>query len=208
MNLKSLCISTLLAIISLIIIYAACFYFFDLPLAIKIHFGFANTGIHPFSVLLGKILKPTYWVILGVITLIIAFFLRLKNREGAAWRNWAFFGGSLVVAYIICGIFKVLLGRYRPIEYFEHAKYGFHFLSLKHNMNSSPSGHATEAFAGLFAIAKIVKKSWLTPLLLLVAALIAISRIYAGAHYLGDVIFGAYVGLLTVSWVSYFLYKK
>lgn len=208
MTLKSLCTSTLLAIISLIVIYAACYFFFDLPLAIKIHFGLANTGIHHFSVLIGKILKPTYWLILGVIVLIVGFVLRAKDKEKSAWKHCALFGGSLIAAYIVCGIFKVLLGRYRPIEYFEHAKYGFHFLSLKHDLNSSPSGHATEAFAGLFAIAKMAKKSWLSPLLLLIAALIAISRVYAGAHYLSDVIFGAYIGMLTVSWVCYFLYKK
>lgn len=197
---------SIFAIISLLIVYAICFNFLDLQWAIYFHYRYADTPVQQFCTVIGLILKPTYWLVLAVIATVIGFIL--KNKEGNTGRSLLFFGLSLIVAYIICGVIKVVLGRYRPIEFFEHAKYGFHWLSLKHNSMSSPSGHATMAYAGLFALTKIIKCRWATIVLLLIATLIALSRLIAGAHYASDVIFGAYVGLLSVYWVQSLMTTK
>jgi membrane-associated phospholipid phosphatase len=57
---------------------------------------------------------------------------------------------------------------------------------------SMPSGHATAAFAAAFA-AGLVHPRLRRPLLTL-AALVAVSRVWLGVHYLTDVLAGAAIG--------------
>lgn len=58
---------------------------------------------------------------------------------------------------------------------------------------SFPSGHASSAFGGAFIVAKYVP--WLRPIVYPIAALVAYSRIYLGAHYPFDVIIGSAIGV-------------
>ena len=62
-------------------------------------------------------------------------------------------------------------------------------------LNSFPSGHATQAFA-LFTFAALItpfKKYQL--LILLVAILVAVSRIYLLQHFFQDVLAGSFIGI-------------
>lgn len=72
-----------------------------------------------------------------------------------------------------------------------------------------PSGHAATAFAvwgWVYIWMKSAGKSslfiWLIP-----GTMVALSRIYLGVHYLGDVFVGSIIGVLSVG-ASYFLYQK
>lgn len=60
---------------------------------------------------------------------------------------------------------------------------------------SMPSGHATTAFAAALAVGLVHPRLRL-PLMTL-AALIAVSRVWLGVHYLSDVLVGAAIGLVT-----------
>jgi membrane-associated phospholipid phosphatase len=57
---------------------------------------------------------------------------------------------------------------------------------------SFPSGHSTTAFAAAVAIA--IARPALRVWALAVAAVVAVSRVYLGMHYLGDVLGGALLG--------------
>ncbi len=58
---------------------------------------------------------------------------------------------------------------------------------------SFPSGHATLAFAAAAVLA--LTTGWVLPFFLC-AAIVALSRVAVGVHYLGDAIAGAFLGIL------------
>jgi len=60
---------------------------------------------------------------------------------------------------------------------------------------SFPSGHTTSSFAVAWIIFKKLPKKFGIPALIL-AALIALSRLYVGVHYPTDVLAGVFIGIL------------
>ena len=194
---------TLWALASLIVIYAICFFWIDRPVAYWAQHTFADSTLFSLSHLVKQVAAPKHWLGLAIIAGIIGMVLRWRGKTQA--HGWLLFSGSIIVSLVICFVLKTVLGRYRPIELFEHQRYGFHGFSLQHNLNSSPSGHATAAFAGLFALSRLRRKLGLTVLLLLIGVIIALSRIIETDHFVSDVIFGAYVGMLSVCWVQWVL---
>ncbi len=97
----------------------------------------------------------------------------------------------------------------RPKKYFEGIQ-ELHFVDgvTVHNMMSFPSGHTTSAFAlacfVLFIIPQeqLKKYSWL---LLLMACLVAYSRMYLAQHFFEDVFMGAVLGTFTAFITKYFI---
>jgi membrane-associated phospholipid phosphatase len=61
---------------------------------------------------------------------------------------------------------------------------------------SFPSGHTTAAFALCFLLAIYIKRTWASMVLLVVAMLVGISRIYLMEHFWIDVYFGSLLGIL------------
>ena len=58
---------------------------------------------------------------------------------------------------------------------------------------SFPSGHASTSFAGAVVLGYLVRRA--IPALVVLAALIALSRVYVGVHYPLDVVAGAVLGV-------------
>lgn len=75
---------------------------------------------------------------------------------------------------------------------------------------SFPSGHSTSWFAGGMSMFLCVKKRF-SFIFLILAILMAFSRLYVGVHYTTDVICGLIIGIISAI-ISYFvikaLYKK
>ena len=69
---------------------------------------------------------------------------------------------------------------------------------------SMPSGHSASSFviAGMFLLFKQKGRIFV----LIIASLIAYSRVYLHVHYLSDILVGAFVGL-AVSWIIYQKYS-
>lgn len=95
---------------------------------------------------------------------------------------------SMISAAIIMIVLKVLIHRPRPLDYALVAVSSFSF----------PSGHAAVSFSGLPLIQRVFKKiKWFWVVL---AVIIALSRVYLGVHYPSDVVAGAMVGY-SVGWI-------
>jgi undecaprenyl-diphosphatase len=89
---------------------------------------------------------------------------------------------SFTVSMFLTYILKGIIPRSRP---------GINPLEIKQD-NSFPSGHATAAFTGVPIINKIFpffKHFWIV-----LAILIAFSRLYLGVHYLSDIVAGSLLG--------------
>lgn len=120
------------------------------------------------------------WFVLAVIAAIFP-----ARRAGALRLVLA-----VCVAFIaVDGVLKPLIGRDRPFLVLE----GVQVISDRPTTSSLPSGHAASAFAGAVAAARIWPVARV-PLLLL-ATLIAWSRVYVGVHFPFDVVAGALVGV-------------
>ncbi|TAH27256.1 MAG: phosphatase PAP2 family protein [Cytophagales bacterium] len=96
---------------------------------------------------------------------------------------------------IASGILKPLVQRLRPC----HEALMYPFLHLPDGCGGKygfVSSHASNSFAiAIFLFLYFNKNKW-SILLLLWATIVSYSRIYLGAHYLGDVVVGGLIGVL------------
>ncbi len=123
------------------------------------------------------------WIVLAVVLLILP-----KTRKVGM-----IVGAALLVDLVLCNlILKNLVARVRPYD----VNTAIAILIKKPLDFSFPSGHTAASFAAMTALflAKM-KKAWIAALIL--AVLIAFSRLYFYVHYPTDVLGGIVVGILS-----------
>lgn len=123
------------------------------------------------------------WIVLAVVLLILP-----KTRK-----TGIIVVAALLMDLILCNlILKNLVARVRPYD----VNTAIAILIKKPLDFSFPSGHTAASFAAMTALflAKM-KKAWIAALVL--AVLIAFSRLYFYVHYPTDVLGGAVVGILS-----------
>ena len=123
------------------------------------------------------------WIVLAVVLLILP-----KTRKAGI-----IVAVALLMDLILCNlILKNLVARVRPYD----VNTAIAILIKKPLDFSFPSGHTAASFAAMTALflAKM-KKAWIAALIL--AVLIAFSRLYFYVHYPTDVLGGAVVGILS-----------
>lgn len=110
---------------------------------------------------------------------------RIRNRFFEAMRAAV----SVCMVWMVSGVIKLLTHAARP--YVTHS--AIKPLFTLSPQASFPSGHATLFFALAYAIYRYHKNAG--RLFFALAVLISITRVAAGVHYAGDVIFGAILGI-------------
>lgn len=105
-------------------------------------------------------------------------------------------GITAILAVAIGALFtnatlKTLVARTRPYEVVE----GLRLLIEKPHDYSFPSGHTCASFAAALVYYRMLPKKWGIAAVVL-ASLIAFSRLYLGVHYPSDVIAGMAIGAL------------
>ena len=110
--------------------------------------------------------------------------------------------GSLLVVNL--GI-KPFVHRPRPYTIID----GLILITRKPHDSSFPSGHTSAAFVVSCAITWCLsrKKKWIGIILIIIASLIAFSRLYVGVHYPTDVLAGILLGV-GISIVTYLALRK
>ena len=134
-----------------------------------------------------------FWILLAAAMLIV----KKTRRLGAACAS-ALAMGALATNVLL----KNLVHRIRPYVVLENLS----ILVSEPSDWSFPSGHATASFAAAWALFRMAPKKVGVPALLL-AILIAFSRLYVGVHYPTDVLAGAVIGVLCGE-ISARLFKK
>lgn len=132
------------------------------------------------------------WILLGIVLLFPP-----KTRRG---------GFDMIIclaaAFVLTDIvLKDLIGRIRPYEVIE----GLKLLVAPETSFSFPSGHTSASFACATALTLSFGKKGAWSFVL--AALIALSRLYVGVHYPTDVLGGIVVGTLAAVG-AYYLLKR
>lgn len=121
------------------------------------------------------------WIFLTLIMLIVP-----KTRKVGCMMVAALIGTLLVNNMLL----KNLFARTRPYEVIAELTY----LVPKPGEYSFPSGHAGSSFAAACVMFRQLPGKYGIPALIL-AGLIALSRLYVGVHYPSDVLFGMISGI-------------
>jgi lipid A 4'-phosphatase len=132
----------------------------------------------------------------GVLPRLRQFALPLRAISGIP----AFLFVSIAASGIVVDVLKVFFGRSRPKLLFQSELYGFTWFSWRSDHWSFPSGHSATIVAlmtGLWFL-------WPQHLLfyILVAAIVCMSRVVVGAHYLADVLAAALIAVLTTRFTA------
>jgi membrane-associated phospholipid phosphatase len=99
-------------------------------------------------------------------------------------------GAADLIAYLASAGLRVAVERPRPPRTFPQIET---LVPLPHS-SSFPSGHAATSFACAVVLAAATRSCRTRAVLISLATLIALSRVYAGVHYPLDVIGGATLG--------------
>lgn len=180
-----------------VVLVVISYYYLDRPIAAYCHtLNQRITDIFQWITMLG--LSTGYLICSFILFLLFRFY---KRRQDFAKRSLFLFL-SIALSGIIAIIVKNILARFRPKMFFDENLFGFDFFRIGYEYNSFPSGHAVTVFALATALSLIFSKYrfWF----FCYALMVSISRVIINAHYFGDVIAGAYVGVLTVFLLSSF----
>jgi len=118
---------------------------------------------------------------------------------------------DLSIVAIVIGFLKVKMfpDHVRPAMFFS-GQYKLHFVEgiPVLTVYSFPSGHTAVAFAVFFLLAIYIKRTWVSMVLLCLALLVGLSRMYLMEHFWIDVYFGSLVGILITLLVYIVLQKS
>lgn len=138
-----------------------------------------------------------FWILLTAVLLLFK-----KTRQAGLVSALA-----LVFSLVINNLWlKNMVARTRPYEVMDSLRL---MIEQQHDF-SFPSGHSGASFASAFACWKMLPRKWGIACLIL-AVLIAVSRLYVGVHYPSDVLGGIATGIFCgfLAWkVNEFLIRK
>ena len=159
---------------------------FDLPIlewiAANLRYAFLD-AVMPVITLLGD--AGIFWIAIAVVLLFIPKYRRIGLGMGAA----------LIMGLLVCNVtMKPLFARPRPYDYqlLHFGKEIKLLIEAQHDF-SFPSGHTLASFEAATVLAIHSKKAGIPALLL--ACLIAFSRLYLYVHYPTDVLFSVAMGI-------------
>lgn len=159
---------------------------FDLPIldwiAEHLRCGFLD-AVMPLITKLGD--AGIFWILLAVVLIILPKYRKAGLSMGVA----------LLLGLLVCNVtLKPLIGRMRPYDY-QLEVFGREIALLIPPLHdaSFPSGHTIASFEGATALLLYDKKLGIPAMIL--AALIAFSRLYLYVHYPTDVLAAVVLGI-------------
>jgi len=140
-----------------------------------------------FDFLMPILTNLDYWKIpLAVMVVLLATFGKRKGRIAVV----LLVIGVALSDQICNTVVKPLVGRMRPCNVLDNVRL---LVNCIHSL-SFPSSHATNIFTGTLILSYIYRRLQIP--LMIIAILVAYSRIYVGVHYPLDVLIGSLLGIL------------
>lgn len=140
-----------------------------------------------FDFLMPILTNLDYWRIpIALLLVSLAVFGKKRGRIGII----LLILGITLSDQICNSLIKPMVGRIRPCNVLENV----HLLVNCTNTFSFPSSHATNMFAGTLLLSFVYPR-WRV-VLLLIATVVAYSRVYVGVHYPFDVLAGIILGII------------
>ncbi|MHB8844339.1 MAG: phosphatase PAP2 family protein [Nitrospirota bacterium] len=167
----------------------------DTQLLLLVNQGMANAL---FDILMPALSQQGYLLVIPFVLALVPWAARSKDPSGRY--PFSYIVGAVLISCcaVVLGLFaehalKIAAGRVRPCSVLEGIR---QIISCPPSF-SMPSGHAISSFAFCAPLFHLMRRSaprtW-RPYPLVLASLIAFSRIYLGVHYPTDVLAGAAIG--------------
>ena len=102
---------------------------------------------------------------------------------------------NILLSGIVVQIFKHFLGRPRPSEFHLYSHSTPSLFSFDSSWHSFPSGHTATIFAFIFCLLVLFPK--IKNILIVLAVIIASTRVIVGAHYVSDIFGGILVAYIS-----------
>jgi undecaprenyl-diphosphatase len=135
-------------------------------------------------------------IVVGGAYFALRFFPRITEQNQKHLRTWkersSFLLASLLSSGLILQIFKMIFGRQRPHVTDDFQAHVFHPFNLNWHFHSMPSGHSQTLLTVATACWIVFPKSGI--LVFPLAFFLACTRLAMQAHFLSDVMIGAYLG--------------
>ncbi len=159
-----------------------------------------SNGFNLFFSLATRFAEEIAFLILAIVFL----FIRYKNAIAI--------GVTGILVMIVSNILKQIFAAERPFLYYRNRGMEEQYNLIEGiepyvGLTSFPSGHTMAGFALMTLLSFYVKNRWLDLLLLLLALLVGLSRIYLGHHFLEDVILGSLIGV-GLAMLTFLLFEK
>ncbi|NLJ29195.1 phosphatase PAP2 family protein [Desulforhabdus amnigena] len=177
------------------------YYFIDKPVAI--YFKSSNYNVFGLFDFITKFGVSTWYLVISFCAFL--FYRYVINNK--IYSNQALFVFlSIAVSGLLADLIKLVFGRYRPNMFFDKGLYDFTFFKAKYAFNSFPSGHANTITALTLAL------YFLYPtyrnIYIIVAISVILSRLVLCSHFVSDVVFGAYLAILTTLYLRNYFDEK
>lgn len=189
----------------LLVLAAIGYVTFDRPITRLV--GDMNPALHEMFVRISDLAYGGRWYVMAV--LICGGLWWRATREGTAqdmamrlkgWSMVPLFAITAVTASGAVGlVMKIVLGRARPVEYLLHDIYGFQWFRMNAHFWSFPSGHASLTVSLMTALYFLAPRS--LPVCIVVSLAVMAARVVVHAHYVSDVLAGAYVAVVVTTWL-------
>ena len=160
---------------------------------------FINQYHNPFFDL---VFKNLTWLGSGWMVAVLFFILLIRHKREAV----IFLAGNLLITIFVQGLKHLVFNdMLRPAAYFKE----IHPLYLipgeaMHLYNSFPSGHSATAFGIFVILIYLTKNQWGKLAWLILALLIAFSRVYLSQHFFMDILAGSFIGTIGMGFTIYF----
>lgn len=175
-----------------------------LALSGVLHISDANISLF-FSInSLSKYTGDLFWAVLTFFSDgLVSFIILLPWIKRKPQLIWAVLLAAILFTLFGQGI-KRMVNIARPPQVLSPES--FHLIGPDWGQHSFPSGHAAMIFMLAGAFVFTISRAWLRWLLIVLASLVALSRVVVGVHWPLDILVGAAIGWLGV-WIGLILSK-